>query len=270
MFEPKLGVSLHCISRELTPDMLRNVCASRIATLEITPTLFDNDTPEETKAMLVQSLRESDTRAASVHARFGNPYDMSSLDEGIRRRAIVETCLAVDLASELDAPIVVLHLSAEPVGEQERALRIEGALRALSEIEPHAGKAARKLAVELLPRSCLGNSVEELLGVLDRFGSETLGVCLDVNHLMDGFSSIPDAVRTLGGRLTTLHMSDYDGVDEKHWLPGRGVICWASFIAALRDIGYTGPFNYECQIEGETAGEKIRALEENFDWLSAL
>ena len=91
-----------------------------------------------------------------------------------------------------------------------------------------------------------------------------------MNHLMDGFSTLPNAVRTLGGRLTTLHLSDYDGVDEKHWLPGRGVIGWPSFIAALRDIGYTGPFNYECQTEGETAGEKIRVLEENFDWLSAL
>ena len=59
MFDPKLGVSLHCISCELTPDILRDVCASRIATLEITPTLFDTDTPEETVAMLVGRLRGS-------------------------------------------------------------------------------------------------------------------------------------------------------------------------------------------------------------------
>jgi len=39
---------------------------------------------------------------------------------------------------------------------------------------------------------------------------------------------------------------------------------------ALRDIDYLGPFNYECEMDGETPQARIASLEQNFDWLSTL
>ena len=40
-------------------------------------------------------------------------------------------------------------------------------------------------------------------------------------------------------------MSDYDLVDERHWLPGEGKINWKNVMAALEKIGYGGSFMYE-------------------------
>jgi len=68
----------------------------------------------------------------------------------------------------------------------------------------------------------------------------------------------------------TLHLSDYDGIDEKHWMPGEGVIDWQAFMLALQEIDYTGPFNYEAKPHGDTPAEKIRDLEANFQMLTAL
>ena len=68
----------------------------------------------------------------------------------------------------------------------------------------------------------------------------------------------------LGERSITLHISDYDGTDEKHWMPFLGVVDWGSFANALREIGYTGAFVYETMPEGDTVAEKLAIIETNF------
>lgn len=120
------------------------------------------------------------------------------------------------------------------------------------------------MAVELLPRTCLGRSAAELLYLLEGMDAQTAGVCLDTNHLMGDFASLPAIVRNLGPRLLTLHCSDYDGIDEKHWPPMRGVIDWHAFLAALREAGYCGPFHYEATLDGQTPAERLTFLADNF------
>ncbi len=87
---------------------------------------------------------------------------------------------------------------------------------------------------------------------------------------MDRHAALGDVVRDLGDRIFTLHLSDYDGVDEKHWVPGEGVIDWTAFMRALHEIGYTGPFNFECNLPGETPARRLEALEGCFQWLCSL
>jgi sugar phosphate isomerase/epimerase len=77
-------------------------------------------------------------------------------------------------------------------------------------------------------------------------------------------------VRSLGSRLIATHISDCDEVDEQHWLPGKGVLDWPAFMQALREINYTGPFTYECKVEGESLVEKLAQLRDNFNWLNSL
>ena len=48
------------------------------------------------------------------------------------------------------------------------------------------------------------------------------------------------------------------------------MIDWKGFMAALREIDYGGPFDYECRWKDLPLPERIRALEENFDWLEGL
>ena len=84
------------------------------------------------------------------------------------------------------------------------------------------------------------------------------------------YRDLAEHVRRLGDRLIALHLSDYDGVEQKHELPGKGVIDWESFMQALRDVDYAGPFNYECKLEGDTPQERVRSLEKNFKWLCRL
>ena len=49
----------------------------------------------------------------------------------------------------------------------------------------------------------------------------------DTNHLLQ--ETTEEFIRTVGGEISTLHVAEYDGIDERHWLPGHeeGVITWA-------------------------------------------
>jgi hexosaminidase len=241
-----------------------------VATLEVSAWWFEHQKGETALAEMTEVFRESGIRPATVHAHFGAAYDFSALDASVARAAIDALRESLDLAAALGAPIVVVHASAEPVVPGERRKRLQQAQDGLAEIEEQCRETGRRIAVELLPRTCLGNTVEELLALLDSLDGQVFGVCLDTNHLMGRHRDLARSVRQLGDRLIALHLNDYDGVDEQHRLPGTGVLDWAAFMQALRDVDYGGPFNYECGLPGETPQQRLAALEGNYAWLSGL
>jgi sugar phosphate isomerase/epimerase len=269
MPQRSLGLSLHKLDPAPSDDVLSAVEGSRVATFEIAPSVFDGGGGSARKAAYRAMLDRSGKRTASVHARHGWTFDLSSPDENVWAEAMEHALAAVDLAVELDAPIIVFHASCEPIGAEERSSRLEIARRALARIADRCGETGRRAAVEFLPRTCLGNTLDDLVALSEGLPSETVGFCLDTNHLMDRPDSLPDIIRAMGPRLTTLHISDYDGVDEKHWLPGLGVVDWRAFMDALNAIGYAGPFNFECTIEGDSAQQQLHTLETTFDWMTS-
>jgi sugar phosphate isomerase/epimerase len=95
--------------------------------------------------------------------------------------------------------------------------------------------------VEILPRTCLFNTSKEAWDVLNAV--EGIDACVDVNHFLQEKSE--EGILRLGGYVKTLHISDHDYVDERHWLPGNGSIDWMKLIGSLEKIGYTGMFHYE-------------------------
>jgi sugar phosphate isomerase/epimerase len=106
--------------------------------------------------------------------------------------------------------------------------------------------------VECLPRACLGNTSQEILRLID--GIPSIGVNLDMNHLLQ--EKPEDFVRKVGSRIVTLHVADYDGIDEKHWLPGKGIDNFPAIVQALQSVGYPGPWIFEF---AGTPEEKIAA-----------
>lgn len=271
MFKPELGVSLHSVVMPLTAEHENLLQGTAIRTAEVLPArFFGNENPQEAKAILGRMLAKADVKVATVHCPFGGNLDISILDDSVRETGLGTLNESIALAEDLGAPMVVVHASAEPIADSERPKRVARSRESLASVADRCRKAGIRVAVELLPRTCLGNTVDELLELLNGLPEETFGVCLDVNHLMDRYTELPDTVRRLGDRLFTLHLSDYDGVDEKHWMPGEGVIDWRGFMLALQQLGYTGPFNYEAKPHGDTPAEKIRDLEANFRMLTNL
>ena len=213
---------------------------------------------------------EAGVECRSVHLGFDCDYDISSLDEGVRRSTLDDMIYAVSIAPVLGARIAVIHGSSEPVSDGERPKRIETLKESLRELCPAAGKAGVRLALELLPRSCIGNTTAEALAIVERLPVEQIGFCLDVNHI--NLREDPaKAVEVLGERIATFHISDNDGVDERHWFPFEGVIDWPAFMAAVRRMDYSGQFVFETAGSlGTDVAAYLVELRARFDRLMAL
>jgi len=257
-----LGVSLHTLDPEQQPETAALLAGPSVKYLELWEPDFDKS--ERHVDEMRRLLAVAGVKARTVHANFGSGLDLSSPDADVRAAGLEAFRAALDLAVRMSAPIIVVHASAEPISDATRAARMADARRSIRTMAKMAGDAGCRIAVELLPRSCLGNSAAELLALLEGVDPATAGACLDTNHLMDGFAALPDAARTLGARLIALHLSDYDGVDEKHWPPLRGVINWPAFLEALSDVHFSGPLNYEATLDGQTPAEKLAFLERNY------
>lgn len=178
----------------------------------------------------------------TVHIPYGGAYDISQVNDSARREAVRLSAQDMAASARLLAPKrFVIHPSAEPIADEEREARITASRRSLVELAAEAAGYGIPLLVENLPRTCLGRNSGELLRIID--GIDNTGICFDVNHLLG--ESHASFVANTRGRIGTTHMSDYDGTDEKHWLPGEGVIDWTALLNGLQETGYNGPFIYE-------------------------
>lgn len=251
------GVALGTIAGAWDATLPKLLASAGIASVELAPSLF---TDALDPATVRGQLHKQQIAISSLHAPFGAPIDPSSLVSAIAEAAIKSVEATLELAAQLDAPLVVLHASYEPIEAAEREQRLAQAQASLAIIGAQAMRLGRRIAIEWLPRSCLGNQLDELLALISALPAQVGGICLDTNHVMGQYAALPEFIQTLGARLIALHLSDYDGIDECHWPPGQGVVNWPGCLMALNAIGYRGPWTFECQLLGETAGERLTAL----------
>lgn len=185
---------------------------------------------------------ESGVKLWSFHIPFA-PFDMvdpSFIDEEKRRYTVSKFCGYIRCAADAGIEIAVIHASGEPITE-ERQKRLESAKKSFREIADYAESLGVKVAVEDLPRTCIGHCSDEIAEILSV--SDNIGVAFDTNHLT--VQDNPDFIASVGKRIITTHFSDYDFIDERHLLPGEGKIDWKQLMEALDHAGYEGPVIYE-------------------------
>ena len=268
MTQPLFSVALNTLTRTLADDDLRLVAASKIQCLEVAARMFDNDLGDGRKSAVKAMARQGGPRVYSLHA---GDLDLSALHHGVHARAIGEAVETIELAKELGAAQIVFHPSDDRIEPSIRPYRIAQSIDAFKALAPEARRCGVKIAIEALPRTCLCNTADELSRILEPLPTDVVGVCIDTNHLMANYRSLCDTIVRFKDRLLEIHCSDYDGIDERHALPGTGVVDWSGVMQTLRGIGFDGPLNYEVVFRtAPPLDERIKTLEENYRWLSSL
>jgi sugar phosphate isomerase/epimerase len=256
------GVSMRLPGNLEKDDTLQLLAESGLSAVEL---MYISDFTKPGWVKRVRKiLTESNILINSVHAPFGNEVDISRCDDGGQEYAIAAIAQSIEMAKQLGAGILVVHASAEPIDQREREQRLEQSSRGLTALVKMVEPLGIRLAVELLPRTCLGNTAEELMQLVEQQPLEQVGICLDTNHPADA-SKLPEYVKKLKNRLITTHISDYDGIDEKHWLPFSGIIDWGAFADALHQISYRGAFIYEVTIDKNWLTAEFEKILKNFD-----
>ena len=150
----------------------------------------------------------------------------------------------------------VVHPSAEPIDETDRAQRLETAKQSFAALAEYAKQFEAVIAVENLPRTCLGRDSRDIVELLS--AHPDLRCCYDTNHLLS--ENAADFIRAVGDKIITTHVSDYDFLNERHWLPGEGKVNWQEIISALREVGFKGPWLYELGFHAPSSVTRERCL----------
>jgi len=179
----------------------------------------------------------------SLHLPFSGELDISSPVSANEELAMSTNKKLIHAAFQAGIKTIVLHPSSEPISNDERALRFTRSKSNIIILAELCRKHNLTLAVENLPRTCLCNKSDEMFALLSETG---VTVCFDTNHslLEDNAEFLGNIIKG-GLTVSTLHISDYDFVDERHRLPGDGINNWRAITELLEKSGYCGPLMYE-------------------------
>lgn len=192
---------------------------------------------------IAKDAKEYGIELWSFHLPFApfDQIDISSSDKELRSSTLKIQKEFISRAADIGIDKFVIHPSGEPIDDSNREEAIKFSMQSLSELADFAAKNGAVIAVEDLPRTCLGNSADEILRLIS--ADERLRVCFDTNHLLKDNNA--NFMEKVGKKIITVHVSDYDFVNERHWLPGEGKLDWNMMVDGLEKIGYNGIWMYE-------------------------
>ncbi len=204
------------------------------------------DDPELIKSYVDIALSEKEKygmMTPTVHLPHKVGFDLSALDEQDRRGAIEKQKMIYEILSPLKPQIAVIHPSVGDVAPEDIPARTEAIIRSLKELAPWFKERGVKIALENLTQKTLSQRSEVLKTIVEAVG-DNIGICFDVNHLF--FETHTEFIHNVGKYIITMHVSDNDGLVERHFLPGDGVINWKEVFEELDKIGYDSTMILEC------------------------
>lgn len=202
---------------------------------------------DDVRAMLLKVserlalFRAAGVNVSSVHLPFSEVYDPSLLDAAVRRQTLDRFRELIAWTGGEGIDIAVIHASYEPIPDGERTERLETAVASIAELGEWSHRQQVRLAVENLPRTCLGNTAADMLALSGQ-GRHAF-ICFDVNHLL--IETHAEFYEQIAPYMITTHLSDYDRINERHWLPGEGTIDWAELWQLFQAHDYRGRLIFE-------------------------
>ncbi len=188
----------------------------------------------------------------------------TSDDPAVRVAAIERVKSHVPLASRFSAIIIIGLLRGVTPKGQSHQQSMTYLIEALQACCSCAAEQDVRLALEPLNRyeTDLVHTVAEGLDLIERIGTDNMGLLLDTFHMNIEEPSIEDSIRICGERIFHFHVAD-----SNRWHPGAGHLDFASILGTLFDTGYQGfisgefmPFP-EADISAERGVTHLRKLQ---------
>ncbi|MBE6912568.1 MAG: sugar phosphate isomerase/epimerase [Ruminococcaceae bacterium] len=233
----KLGLSTN--AKEISEKLFAEYNAAGIENMEVSTSydLYEGLNYEK----LLEYSKKYDVKLWSFHLPF-MPFDEIDIsDRSLKAHTLKYLKSLIEKATAIGIDKFIIHPSGEPIAEEDRRERLDCAKESLFELAEFAKAHGAVMAVENLPRTCLGRNSDEMKELLG--AHEDLRSCFDTNHLLG--ERFEDYIQNIGNKIITMHTSDYDYLNERHWLPGEGKTDWKSLRDALASVNYSGIWLYE-------------------------
>jgi sugar phosphate isomerase/epimerase len=207
------------------------------------PPHFDYNESQEIKGLRKRAKRAK-VSILSVHAPSG--IDIASLNEWERVRSVREVQKGIVVAHRVGGKFAVVHPGEERTNGE---IQLEMVRRSLDEIVEFSQDWGVKILVENTQPGKIGDSPDEILGILKRYGEREIGFCLDTSHCNLNRIKISEGMKKLSQFLQEIHVSDNLGKRDDHTIPGEGNIDWDDFLDGLSQIGFDGTLCFELMAE---------------------
>ncbi|MCB7317288.1 sugar phosphate isomerase/epimerase family protein [Lacrimispora sp. 210928-DFI.3.58] len=199
----------------------------------------------EKKGLIISSIG-----TGQAYGREG--LSITSPDADVRRRAVQRLKDHLDLASLLECSIVIGSMRGEIPKDVPRAEIDRRMIEACKELCDYASKGKGTIVIEAIDRFETNylQRAEEVMDIIDRVGSDKLGVHLDTYHMNMEEQDWKKPVLLSGSHLHHVHIAD----NNRNY-PGWGLIDFKPFLEALEEIGYQDTLTIECYPwpDGKTA-----------------
>lgn len=187
---------------------------------------------------------------AQAHA----PFPAYRLGDDEYNKYLIETIeKCMEACVFLGCPAIVVH----PFCHIDRKVAEEANLSVYRALIPAAKKYGVKVCLEniffyhggrIVVIDC--SDAKRAAALVDKLneeaGEDVFGFCFDLGHTTLLGTNVREFIRTMGKRITVLHLHDNDGVRDQHLAPmTQRKVDWDGLIDGLRDIGYRGPISFE-------------------------
>lgn len=225
----------------------------------------------EDVSMVKRVLAEEDVRAVSLHAPFEFRGEKLSAEAAWSAweelmALVLENGRYLEVGFLVVHPVLVWSPSDPSQGDREVVGCQEYSLKRVARL---AGRHGIRIALENLDSKTVPDvaSPTELVKLVHRLGEDNVGVCFDTGHcLVSGLDPFREMEHCIG-QVYSFHIHENDGVEDLHWVPGRGPIDWSRFLDKLRTFRYEGTFILElwCGEDSEDGMKEAKAFMERYN-----
>src|SRR3984957_6363194 len=202
-------------------------------------------TPEE-KHLVLNTCRKNNLPIVSLPVVATGLIDFN---EPVRAFHVQRCKAFIDLAAELGAKNILLVLG-EYIWQREvipPADQWRWAIETCCILGDYADQKKIDIALELEPfRLSLLNSVTAMVRFVDECSHPRVRANIDISHLVLSDTS-PAELKKLKGKAVHVHLSDCDGKVHGDLPPGRGVVKFAPYLQAIKELKIDGVVSIELE-----------------------
>lgn len=198
-------------------------------------------------AAQINSLLDGYSGRMGVHGPFYG-IKINSFDTKIQQTIRDRMMQALEFVETVNATHMVIHSPFDYFGNQflnlTKAERLKMEIAATHQTLKGVVAAAADLGCTIVIENIHDKNPAMLLDLVNSFESDFVKMSLDIGHAMVihkmGGGPSPDQwVAAAGSQLGHIHIQDTDGLDDRHWPPGKGNINFYAFFEELKKLNHT-------------------------------
>lgn len=192
----------------------------------------------------------------TVHSPLSD-VNIASYNETMRNSSVSQIKESIEIASEMDPGIVVVHPGHVPIlGKKFEEKIIENSIKSLGECAEYAADCGVMLCIENMPdiEGLLCKDVHQLADIVEELDCN---MTLDVGHAHNMKFSIQDMLNS--PRIKHIHLSDNDGSYDDHDAIGSKTLDFETLFNDLKKIDYDGVLVVEVK-DPQAVSESLRFL----------